>query len=210
MPVGGDVIQLVHVQQKNSQDILNVYHFEAVDGTATLEGLATWFSTNVVAAVKAVQLDTTFHIALELVNLYDKGEIYEVALSGTGGLATQDGIPTFLAASIRFLHSTAQLRSGWKRLLAGGESEKSGNEWGATIIGDLEDYAGLLVNPLTPTLATWAHVVVKRIKVLDMVTESFVYRLPENQEEGVLGYPVGYEVSPFITSQVSRKLWVGS
>lgn len=205
MPVGGDVIQLTHKMAYGSQDILNVYYFEAVDGSADLDVLAAWFNTNVVPDIKAAQVPGISHASLDLINLYDTGEVYELALSGNGTMAAGDGFASFYAAAVRFPHATADLRDGFKRYGVPNETYAAGNQWTAGYITLLEDIADHLINPIAPALPTWAHVIVGRVKVIDMVTETYTYRLPETQSEGRLGYPVSYEVSPYCTSQNTRK-----
>ena len=209
MPVGGDVIQLTHRMNMASQDILNVYHFEAVDGTADLSALASWFSTNVVPDVKVVQPDDVSHTALELFNLFDKGETYELGLSGTGG-GTGEPLPHFCSASIRLRHPDTGVRSGYKRVGPCEEVNQATGVWSGAMVALFENIGDHLINPLSPVLATWAHVVVGRIKFIDPFDGKPKYRLPAHQGELTVGYPTSYEVSVNVTSQNSRKLWVGS
>lgn len=205
MALGGDIVQLTHNMQIGAVDVLNVYYFEAVDGTADIEVLGAWFNTNVVPLVKAAQQTGVTHEQLALVNLFDTGEIYEVALSGTGSQTGTDAFTSFHAGSIRLVHNTAGLRDGFKRIGASVEGNASGNAWLAAQVTALENIAAKLLNPLSPTLATWAHVIVGRVKEIDVVTGETTYRLPEIQAEVVVGYPTSYDVSTVVTSQVSRK-----
>ena len=162
--LGGDVAQVTHIMSAYGENLLNVYYFEAVDGTADIGELLSWFSTNVVPDVKAAQSGNVTHTALEGVNIFDKGETDTLALSGQGGLQVGETMPTFTAGSLRLLHSTAGIRSGWKRVGPATEDQQAGGIWIAGYVTLLQNVGVHLVNPLTPALATWAHVIVGRIK----------------------------------------------
>ena len=206
MAAGGDVAQLVHYQTQFTQNVLNVYYFEAVTGGADLADLSAWFATNVVPAVKASQNTSVAHVKLELKNLFDNGEVDDLALSGTGDkTATGQTIPEFLAASIRLLHNNGFVRSGWKRVCCGTEDEINGSAWDAALVADVEDIADFLINPLSPTLTDWVHVVLQRVRVVDPVTGVVTYELPTAQGQSEIGYPTSYVVSNRVTTQNSRK-----
>lgn len=204
--LGGDVAELVHEYTFGTQTMLNVYFFEAVDGTAALIDLAGWFNSNVVPDIKALQPDTTTHVELRLRNLFDDAEVYDLALSGTGSIptASDNPLPSFVSTSLRLLHAQGNLRSGWKRIQGGTESYADGGVWSAAYQTLVDNVGGHLVNPLTPTLATWAHVVVGRIKYTTP-DGSVAYRLPSTQAEAVIGYPTSYVTGTRLTTQNSRK-----
>lgn len=214
MPLGGDIVELTHEQSYLGQQMNNVYYFEAVDGTATLTGLATWFETNVVPAVKAMQNDLVSHVNLRLRNLFDAGETYEEPLTGTGtDASTTIESPSFVAIQARLDHTSGDVRPGFKRI--GGITENSITDALVTPanLTELETYAAMLINPLTPALATWAHVIVGRVcdepnPVIGAVPACLRYVLPRTQAEAALagiGYPVTYEAYSQPTTQNSRK-----
>lgn len=206
MPSAGDVIQMVHEQDIGAQTVLNVYYFQAVDATADLGDLANWFNTNVVPDIKALQSPSVTHVELELVNLFDDNEFLALPLSGAGTNPGAAGrLSTFTAAQIRLLHGTGGLRTGFKRYIAGTEDDQQGDVWTAAFQAIIDDVGDDLMNPLTPALATWTHVIVKRIKFVDPVSGEEKYRLPENIGELVVGYPTSFFTYPEITTQNSRK-----
>jgi hypothetical protein len=203
--LGGDVAQVNHIMSNNGETLLNVYYFEAVDGTADLGALLTWMAANFVDDTKALQSTTVTHVALEAVNIFDKGETDTLALSGTGAISGTEVLPPFTCASIRLLHTQAGMRSGWKRVGPTVEGSQSNGVWTAGYLTNVQNFGAQMLNPLSPALATWAHVIVKRIKVIDVVTGAVSYRLPEIQGELTVGYPVAYEASVNVTTQNSRK-----
>jgi len=211
MPSGGDVIELVHEQTYLGQQMNNVYYFEAVDGTASLISLAAWFETNLVPDVKAIQNDLVTHTNLRLRNLFNLAETYEEPLTGTGvNPASTSELPAFFAFTCRMDHDNAQVRPGFKRWSGMHEANVTDSLLDASAITALTAIAVHLVNPLSPALATWAHVVVGRVCETPNPTPGDVpaclkYRLPENQIELVVGYPTSVEVYSQPTTQNSRK-----
>jgi hypothetical protein len=211
MPSGGDVIELVHEQTYLGQICNNVYYFEAVDGTALLNVLAAWFETNVVPTVKALQVDLVTHTNLRLRNLFNLAETYEEPLTGVGGVTSAAlELPSFIAYGVRFDHNNGEVRSGFKRITGCEEGGIADGLLTPARVTTLETYANVLVNPLTPALATWAHVVINRVceelnPVVGGIPRCLEYRLPNAQIESNPGYPVSYEVYTQPTSQNSRK-----
>lgn len=203
--LGGDVAQVTHNMFVNGERLINVYYFEAVDGTADLDALLAWFAPNVADVARGLLATSVTDTALEAVNLFDKGELAELALGGAGYQTGTDVMPSFTAASIRLIHTTAGMRSGWKRVGPAVEGNQSNGIWNAAYVNLMTLLGDALMNPLSPALATWAHVIVKRVKEIDVLTDEVTYRLPENQAELVVGYPVAYEASVQVTSQNSRK-----
>jgi len=211
MPTGGDVVELVHEQTYLGQNVNNVYYFESVDGSTPLSTLAAWFETNVVPVVKNLQSNLVGHTNLRLRNLFDLAETYEEPLTGTGAQATTNGeMPSFYAFSIRFDHSNGEVRSGFKRYAGVDEGQFADALLVAGTVTLLDAIAAPLINPLTPALASWAHVVINRVcdepnPILGAVPRCLKYRLPANQAESAPGYPTSYEVYSQPTTQNSRK-----
>jgi len=211
MPSGGDVIELTHEQAYMGQVVNNVYYFEAVDGTASLTSLAAWFETNVLPPIKVIQNNLVTHTNLRLRNLFNLAETHEEPLTGTGSLVSgAQEMPSFFAAQVRFDHTNAQVRPGFKRWTGLVEDSIADSLYSASLITQMDAIATPLMNPLTPALATWAHVIVGRVCETqnpdpDAVPSCLKYRLPENQIELVVGYPVAYEAYAQPTTQNSRK-----
>jgi len=211
MANGGDVVELVHEQQYEGQQVNNVYYFEAAVSEASLSDLAAWFETNVVPDVKAVQNVDVSHLNLRLRNLFNLGETYEEPLTGTGSsLAGAVILPSFMAQQVRLDHPIGDIRSGFKRWSGLNENMLENALLAATQVTLLESLAGNLINPPTDSNPDWAHVVVKRICQTpnpdpEGTPSCLKYRLPENQGELEVGYPTSYEVYSQPTSQNSRK-----
>lgn len=211
MPIGGDIVELTHNMQWGGQLISNVYYFENVAGGGSLPLLAAWFETNVVPEVQNLQHDLISHTNLELRNLFNSAETHIETLTGTGvspSLLVE--LPEFLAISIRLRHVNGNVRSGFKRIAAGLESQLENGLWQAPIITVASDYAALLVNPPSVANPDWAHVVVSRVcetpnPVPGAKPSCLKYRLPENQGESLVAYPISFEVYTQPTTQNSRK-----
>jgi len=214
MPVGGDIIELVHEQTYLSQQVNNVYYFESIDGSTPLSTLAAWFETNVIPAMNDQQNDRLQHVNLRLRNLFDEGETYEepLAISGGTGSLTEE-LPSFMAVSIRFDHTSGDVRPGFKRIAGLNEFQIQDALWVAATITALEDYANLLINPPSIANPGWAHVIVGRHceelnPVVGAVPRCFKYILPRTQVEAAnagVGTPVSYEIYTQPTTQNSRK-----
>lgn len=211
MPLGGDIIELTHDQEYLGQTISNVYFFEAIDGTATLSALATWFETNLVPAIKSLQSDLVAHKLLRLRNIFDAGETYEEPLTGVGASASGvNELPAFFAASIRLEHTTGNIRPGFKRFSGSTEIYLEDALWTAAFVLSVDNIGSMLVNPPGPANPGWAHVIVKRIcntinPVPGGVPACIEYRLPLNQGEASVAYPVSYVSIAQPTTQNSRK-----
>lgn len=211
MAAGGDIVEVVHEMEKFSQLSLAVYFFEAAVAGAEIIDILDWYSANVVPDLKAIQDTSTDHLLLRGRNLFDAGEVDELALSGSGTLVGTAGeqVPVFIAGSSRFLHARGDIRDGAKRWTMGVEASFGSNQWEASFVTDIDTVAAHFVNPLTPVLADWAHVIVQRIRVVDPVTEEVTYRLPETQAEAQVAYPTSFATSLFVTTQNSRKWYTG-
>ena len=215
MPVGGDVIELVHRQSYLGQQLNNVYYFESVDGSTPLATLANWFETNIVPLVKNMQNDLVTHDALNLKNLFAPEETYEELLTGAGAVASGlvEGM-TFLACQVRFDHNEGNVRPGFKRI--GGVPMGLINDtvWTAAQISAMDSFGAALINPLTPALASWVHVIINRVcrepnPDPAAIPSCLRYGLPEVQAESAPGYPIAYVSYPQPTTQNSRKWYTG-
>lgn len=214
MAAGGDIVELVHEQTYLGQVLNNVYFFEAAVADASLSGLAAWFETNVVPAVKARQATLVTHVNLRLRNLFDAGETYEEPLTGTGAVdETTNELPAFFAATIRLNHTAGDVRPGFKRFSGDVEGAIADALWTAVVITQWEAVGNLLVNPPSVANAEWAHVIVGRVcdelnPVVGAVPVCLRYVLPRTQAEAAaagIAYPVTFEVYTQPTTQNSRK-----
>ena len=211
MPLGGDVIELVHEQTYLGQTVNNVYFFEAAVAEASMSDLANWFETNVVTKVKLLQNDLVNHVNLRLRNLFNEAETLEEPLTGTGTITSSDiELPSFIASQVRLEHASGAVRPGFKRYTGMTEGSLTDGLLNITPISKLEDIADLLVNPPVVANSGWAHVIVGRLCEVPNPTPNEVpaclkYRLPQNQAELVVAYPIAYTVYAQITSQNSRK-----
>lgn len=211
MPAGGDIIELVHEQTYLGQQINNVYYFEAIDGTASLTALATWFETNLVPDIKSIQVDLVTHVNLRLRNIFALAETYEDPLTGTGAqISGAVELPAFFAWQIRLDHVLATVRPGFKRYTGLYEAGISDALIDASVMTVMGTIAAELVNPPATANVGWAHVIVNRIceelnPVIGAVPRCLKYRLPNAQVESDPGYPTSYEVYSQPTTQNSRK-----
>lgn len=214
MPAAGDIVELTHEQTYLGQQMNNVYFYEAAVEDASMTDLATWFETNVVPAVKALQVDLVSHVNLRLRNLFNLAETHEEPLTGTGDEASLTvELPSFMALTTRFDHESGLVRPGFKRWGGISETKIEDALLRAATITQMQTLADLLVVPPSVVIVNWQAVIVGRVcdelnPIEGAVPRCLKYVLPRTRAEAEIhgiGFPTTYEVYSQPTTQNSRK-----
>lgn len=120
-PVFGDLIQINDVQTLNSQTLMNVYYFRINTLTGLSDGhyalLSSWFQTNIMTPVRAIQHGRLVHTGVQIRNLSNGLDYYEdaISLAGTFSAASGEDSPPFLTNTFKLVRESLVTRNGYKR-----------------------------------------------------------------------------------------------
>ena len=215
----GDVYQVVVEQRLFGQAVLNAYYYEErlsyIDTNPThAQTVAERFEELVVPSLLVpAPTDLQFE-RLTVKNLFDPADGYTLVLGATGtGQAGGDVDTAFSSVSVELVGETTATRRGAKRFA--GVVDEMTADGVINIAGAIVMYQGIadaLVVPLTVGVVVQDPVfrpcIVKRVR--EGVPGDYVYRLPETIGEKVTNLVVATLLDLVITSQVSRKIGVGS
>lgn len=113
----GDKYQLRDKQDYRGQLCLNVYYYVQTEGTEGAESLANAFFQDVVSAVRPLQVDNLSHTGIEVINLDNLSDFYELmpTANNAGTISTEmDAI--FMAYSFKLVRTSRAVRNGYKRV----------------------------------------------------------------------------------------------
>lgn len=209
MAVSTDVFELVHEYRLNNQIMNNVYFYqrEAAIG-ASAQDLAERWQAQVLPDVLQIQVADCVTTAIRTRNLFNAADTGEVLLAsaGTGYLASNEHLPTFVAAGFTLARDTAETKNGAKRV--GGTVEQvmqDGVFTDATFITRLGALADAFIEELTDGVVTdWFFPV-----IVGRIFDGGSYRLPANSTEAIANLVVDALFSLIPTTQNSRKIGVG-
>lgn len=113
----GDILQITDVQTLFGQTCLNVYFFELTElGSAVgYEDIATAFNSHIIQSAEVIQHDGLVHIGINIKNLSNGLDIYDLAINQPGNVAA-NGSTSYEALAFRLVRSTAATRHGAKRI----------------------------------------------------------------------------------------------
>jgi len=200
----------VRIHQTFGQlDLLNVVHVERVAAEIRANDVREAFIDDVLPSWKACVLDDISFTTIDCVSLADP-EDFEVgfAINQTGNGSGLVG-PGLVAASIRYNRTRRDVRHGYTRIGGIAEESYTGQQFIAGYITDLTTLGNKMISTWfkrTPDVSTCFLVVVKRVLEPATATHKEYYRLPETSGEYVAYRPASVFISPYVTSQVSRKL----
>lgn len=198
----GDLVQVtLHGTYKYMQPILNVFHYEWLDGDHAANQIASWFGTAVGDVIRTLYYPDYHFEQISVRNLFDPsfGVDYGYVEDGSRpGIAEE--LPTHDSAAIRFRHLNPAIRGGYKRFGAPTEVDQLDGTLEAAFNIYLNNVANAILSPFGP-LDAFVYVIVKRILV-----SLGVYRLPENLGEAAWGVVNSADLIPRITTQNSRKI----
>lgn len=207
-----DFYEIRDFQAFDGQQILNIYHYKKVDPGATATVMGTAFIESILPTLVLQQVVGITRTVLEVENLGSPFDFAAIDTSGSPGAAVGAPLSSFEAASIQLNRTRNDMKNGAKRLAAGTEGSKNGNDWAAPFITAMQVIADLLVTPIvldaTPLVDRGELVVLKRFcTVQPPPSPCPSYRLPDTDLEIDANHyvPVTATMSAVARSQVSRK-----
>lgn len=216
MPLN-DVYEITDVQELRGQEVLNVYFYRQneIFGTTNptyAQAAAEAWVDQILPAVTAVQSQDVVHTALRVKNLFDASDAFEIVHSIPGDQSNSTS-SNFDAIGLQLGGETAAVRKGAKRIAGIPDAaEAAGVITDAGLIAAGADLAEALEAALQiGTLITspvFLPVLVKRVR--SGSPGNYEYRLPENAGETVSTKIINVLFEILLTSQVSRKLGLGS
>jgi hypothetical protein len=202
-----DCYMLKDFQTLDNETILNVYFYQDLLLASIAQNVAESWIADVLPKVIAMQSNTLTHERVEVVNLDDPSNFYEVA-TGDTGVGTTAALPSHDAINYSLRLNSRALRPGSKRYAGLSEDATVGNFFTAApflVAAEtlrVQQYTILL----SGILETFQPIVVKRVKYNPDPGDltHFAYRLPENDAEFVFGNVVNALTNTRVSHQVSR------
>lgn len=143
------------------QQVLNVYRYDT-DAGGTAPELGGVFSTDVIAPIRDIQSLALVHTRLEVINLDDEEDWYEV-ITSLAGTQSGDTLPSFVAFYFKLARTSRSTRPGAKRIAGVLESwQTNGAPTGGspTAIAAVEDAIAATLNDGTvdyvPVIQGWS------------------------------------------------------
>lgn len=210
MATDNDVFQLVHEYTFLGQSCSNVYFYQRGTGLSVdAQALVDEWVEQVLPSILDMQVAgavTTRVSAQNLFEITDSGEqLLSLAGAVTGG--ESEYLPSFISAGFTLARENGSTRNGQKRIGGMREADTTNNVWtGGTFIAKLGAAADAIASTLLGTLsAEWFFpVIVKRI-----LEGEGEYRLPATAAEAIINAVVDCVFDLDVTTQNSRKSWVG-
>lgn len=202
-----DVYQLVLTQTFAGKELNNVFFFNRSDGAGGAGVLCAAFDSDYLPVINAMQSTGILNQQIFAFSLGNLSDFSTLPISGTGDLSGQ-ALPPQDAISFSFKLNTRAIRPGGKRIAGIPESAQSGGQIeDAGYLDAIEDVRILLGTDLVGGGTTYQPVVVKRVKtaIPGTTPTEYTYRLPEDDDDLVLGGIVAVLTSDLVKSQVSRK-----
>lgn len=180
-----------------------VFHaLRANSGYDALDVVDAAYDTWNTALVNSMTADVTL-LSYEAKSLGNPLDFYSVGLSVNGGVGSSLTVSPFLAATVRFTRLRTDMNHGYKRIPGIGEDFISDGVLSGTQFTNIGSWAALLVsnweNASAPGTSVANYIIVKR------VLDAGKYRLPETDGELIYYQPASYVVSPYVSTQNSRK-----
>lgn len=198
----GDFYIVQDVQTMNSQEVINTYVYEQVDGVVGAEQLAEAFLTDMISAIVNCQTTNVLHTEIRVQSVFSLSDFYVLNHTppGIAGTVAGESLPTFVALAFFYQRATRAARNGHKRIAGVAESWQAGGIFTgpqATVDG----LADAMAAPLQVVLVdTW---------------EPRIWRRAKGAVLGDPGWPDSFHlvadvVFRGISSQNSRKVGRGS
>jgi hypothetical protein len=206
-----DIMQLTFVQRYGSggEKLLTNWFFLKNLGATNAEQLYDEFTADgaYVEKINQLQAQQIKNDSIRIINLGDPTDFYEapVADGGNNGSAC---MPAYVALNFTKKLNTRAIRPGSVRIPGIDETYvANGVVNDATYIATIED-SRLAFSTALPFggAASWQPIVVKRVKETTVVGGVSIntYRLPETDEEAIVGLVTACIVNNHVSHQVSR------
>lgn len=203
-----DIYQIALYQKYYSQEVLNVFYYRHNNASSNADAsdLAASFVSQVCPVIQNFQTSAVRQERIVVQNLFDSSDRLDSLLSLVGLRANLDAEKAFVAVGFRLDHDNGSIRPGSKRFAGLDEGDvANGVITNTTAITRLNALGIALTQALTvAAVNVFVPVVVKRI------LDATGYRLPATLSEAVIGVIQQAIWNVIATSQVSRKIGVGS
>ena len=212
-----DIYELTVNQRFLDQKCANVFFYKEVNlvipvGVTTSQVIADQFLTQVVPSIRLIQTNDVTIDGIAVRNLFTPNDSFELltSLVGQGGT---NALPAFNALSAKLSTVEATVKSGAKRFCGVSAAfVQDGVVTDASYMQRMMDLGDKLEEPLNAGLfiqgPAFYPVVVKRVR--EGFPDAYTYRLPSNVSESVTSQLARALLSFVVTSQLSRKIGVGS
>lgn len=214
-----DVYEISLQQEQRGQDVSNVFHVHQVLAFVTTyptvaQVLAENFAAQVLPLITTWQIAEVVTVGVRAKNLFDASDDYtlELSIPGSASDATQS-LPQFTAVGFNLGGDNAAVKNGAKRFAGLTEDvQDDGVITNTTFIAQMDDLSDKLEGYVTVGTIiqdnVFKFVIVKRIRT--GTPGNYQYHLPTNQLESVLSAVIVATFNALVTSQISRKIGVGS
>jgi len=151
-----DILEIIHVQVIDGEEILNRYNYQVIlqEAPSEIEVLLDDFKTNVIPLIQAIQTSNVDYVELRGQNLTNGVEIGTVSLSGMSGLRSGGLASNQTAMALRLNRVTKVTKNGAKRYAGLSETDLVTNGLSSglqTAMGELGDQLLLGLEFESPT-----------------------------------------------------------
>jgi len=217
----GDLYEVALGSRLFNQDCANIFHFvqtaPVAGSLAVPEALIISFLNRRVIGMRAMSLPDVLYTSVRARNLFDATEdvTNSVSLPGTsaGGGADNSTLPSFNSYGFSLNTESGLVKAGSKRLV--GVPEQATVDGVVTDAGYLgqgvtvaNSFAADMPSPPGSASNAFRPVVIKRVR--SGTPNNYEYRLPENLAEAVFSRIISALFHVFVTTQLSRKIGIGS
>lgn len=207
----GDLFQIDLVGNIAGSLGVNVFHYRADTGDVYSVDVALAFDTQILPSIAAIESPEKDYDKISVKNLFDVVDDFEMAPTTTVGAWPGEDMGSHSAAPFVLTSPNRAIRNGAKRFGPVGETAATnGIIDGAGYITAMSALADLLDDQvLVKTGEYVSPVIIQRIKYLPEGSEDYAYRLPANAGEAISGNILSVVPQYRVSTQNSRKSWVG-
>lgn len=210
MPIG-DLFQIDLIGNISGSLGVNVFHYRADTADVYSVDVALMFDADILPSIAAIESPEKDYDNIKVKNLFNVVDDFEMAPTTTVGAWPGEDMGAHSAAPFVLTSPNRAIRNGAKRFGPVGETASTnGIIDGAGYITAMDDLAELLDDQMEVDTGVYVSpVIIQRIKYLPEGSEDYAYRLPEDAEEAISGNILSVVPQYRVTTQNSRKSWVG-
>nr|CRY96623.1 hypothetical protein [uncultured prokaryote] len=124
----GAIYMLLDKQRYLGQELLNCYYYAQANGTGNAEEFAETFVDVVIPAMLPLQSEGLEHLAIEVINVDDPSDFFELVLSPViSGLVEDAGMPSYVAWAFKLVRASRVVRNGRKAIAGVTEAQTANN-----------------------------------------------------------------------------------
>lgn len=209
MATDNPVYELIHEYTFLGQQCKNVYFYQRGTGISIgAQFLVDYWVDQVMPDILAMQVSGAVTTRVSARNLFDATDTGETLLSEAGDVtgSTDQYMPSFVSAGFTLARENASTKNGQKRIGGMSEGYSTNNVWTETAFLALADAAAAALAAVIDGglgIDSFFPVIVKRI------ADGDNYRLPATLLEATVNAIVDCLFDLDVTTQNSRKSWVG-